>query len=192
MPARLTLISHARTPAQAGAYFPADDAIDDKNVVTRCRAISGTFRRINIALTAPELRTRQTAEALGLSPAIIPVLADCNYGSWSGFRLSDIQERDPQGVAAWISGPGSSPHGGETILDVIERVSTWLSQYQEPGHTIAVTHPSVIRAAIIHTLSATPQAFWRIDVEPLSVTDLRRHSTHWTLRSTGRIRIGEA
>jgi broad specificity phosphatase PhoE len=114
-------------------------------------------------------------------------LADCDYGSWSGLRLSDIQKRNPGGIAAWISDPGSSPHGGETILNVIERVSAWLSQYQESGHTVAVTHPSVIRAAIIHTLNAAPQAFWRIDVEPLSVTDLRRHSSHWTLRSMGRM-----
>jgi broad specificity phosphatase PhoE len=127
----------------------------------------------------------QTAEALGLSASIEPVLAECDYGCWRGLRLSDIQLRDAEGLAAWLSDAEAAPHGGESLGDLLRRIGAWLSQYQEPGHTVAVTHPSVIRAAIVHALDAPPLAFWRIDVEPLSVTDLRRNGPHWTLRSTG-------
>jgi broad specificity phosphatase PhoE len=187
MAIRLTLVSHARTVAQVRACFPVDEPIDDKDILARSKAISQTLRRVDRALTAPELRTRQTAEALGFSAVIAPALADCDYGSWRGFQLSGVQARDPEGVAAWLSDAEACPHGGESIFDVFRRAGAWLSQYQEPGHTVAVTHPSVIRAAIVHTLNAPPEAFWRIDVEPLSLTDLRRNGPFWTLRSAGRM-----
>jgi len=48
-----------------------------------------------------------------------------------------------------------------------------------------VTHPMVIRAAVVHCLRSGPGAFRRIDIEPLSVTDLRRYKNDWTLRSIG-------
>lgn len=179
----LTLISHARTQALARASFPLDEPIDDK----RAEAISHSLGEADRAFMAPELRTKQTAGALALSAAVEAILADCDYGSWRGFRLSEIQASDPAGLAAWLSDFEAAPHGGESIGNVLRRVGSWLSQYKEPGHTIAVTHPSVIRAAIVHTLNAPPQAYWRIDVEPLSMTDLRRNGAYWRLRATGRV-----
>jgi broad specificity phosphatase PhoE len=53
------------------------------------------------------------------------------------------------------------------------------------GHTIAVTHPAVIRAAILNSLQSPPESFWRIEIAPLSVTDLRYNGRLWTTRSTG-------
>jgi broad specificity phosphatase PhoE len=181
----LTLISHARTQALVRACFPCDEPIDDKHIARRSKAILRSLRKFGRALMAPELRTKQTAEALGLSAAADPVLADCDYGSWRELRLSEVQARDPEGLAAWLSDAEAAPHGGESIRNVLSRIGAWLSQYKEPGHTVAVTHPSVVRAAIVHTLHAPPEAFWRIDVEPLSVTDLRYNGANWTLRSTG-------
>src|SRR5208282_484077 len=123
MAIRLTMISHARTSAQPGAYFPTDEPIADRNIIARSKAISQSLRRVDQAWTAPELRTRQTAEALGLTFVIARILSDCDYGSWRGLKLSDIQARDSKGLGAWISDAGASPHSGETILNVLDRVS---------------------------------------------------------------------
>jgi broad specificity phosphatase PhoE len=68
----------------------------------------------------------------------------------------------------------------------MERVAAWI---RAPGrnkvHTVAITHASVIRAAIVHVIEAQPQSFWRIDVVPLSLTDLRTNGRRWVLRSMG-------
>jgi broad specificity phosphatase PhoE len=53
------------------------------------------------------------------------------------------------------------------------------------GRLVAVTHPGVIRAAIVVALSAPPKSFWRIDVGPVSRTVLHLRGHAWTLRSTG-------
>ena len=53
------------------------------------------------------------------------------------------------------------------------------------GRVVAVTHPAVIRAAIVHALGAPPASLWRIDVEPLSLTRLHHGSGGWSLRQRG-------
>jgi broad specificity phosphatase PhoE len=53
-------------------------------------------------------------------------------------------------------------------------------------HTIvAVTHASVIRAAIIHALGASPAVFSRIEIAPMSIVELRRSSRGWTWWPSG-------
>lgn len=101
--------------------------------------------------------------------------------------MADIQARDPAGVAAWLADMGAAPHGGEPLLDVIRRIGQLLDGHRDPGHTVMVTHPAVIRAAVVHSLGAPPEAFWRLDVAPLSVADLRHHNGRWTLRSVGTV-----
>ena len=185
MTPRLTLLCHASTDAVRRAAFPADEPLDERGAVQAADAASnlGSF---DSAWTSPALRARQTAAALRLSAQDDVALRDCDFGRWSGLRLTDLQAREPDAVAAWIADPAVAPHGGESILDVLRRVGGWLdARREERGRGIAVTHPAVVRAAVIHVLGAPPQSFWRIDVEPLSITDLRRNGDRWTLRSSG-------
>jgi broad specificity phosphatase PhoE len=148
-------------------------------------ALRGSGPRAQRTLSAPELRAQQTSQALGLSAEIAADLRDCDYGAWSGFDLSDIASSKPEDVAIWLRDPGAAPHGGESIVDLIHRIGLWLNEQRDAGHTLAVTHPAVIRAAIVCALEAPPQTFWRIDVAPLSLTDLRWNERVWTLRASG-------
>ncbi len=79
-----------------------------------------------------------------------------------------------------------SPRGAVTALaDVIARAASVLDELLPlRGHTVAVTHAAVIRAAIVHILGAPLQAFWKIDVEPLSATELTSDGKRWALRAT--------
>ncbi|MBV8654150.1 MAG: histidine phosphatase family protein, partial [Alphaproteobacteria bacterium] len=87
--------------------------------------------------------------------------------------------------------PAAAPHGGESVLDLVQQVASWLEgqapkgQAGASGHTIAVTHPAIIRAAAIHVLAADVRSFWRIDIEPLTATRLTRNNRVWTLRTLG-------
>jgi broad specificity phosphatase PhoE len=136
-------------------------------------------------LTAPELRAQQTCQALGLSANVDSDLRDCDYGAWSGFSLNDVASSKPEEVQLWLTDTGATPHGGESIVELIDRVGLWVKKQRGAGHTLAITHPAVIRAAIVSVLEASPQTFWRIDIAPLSITDLRWNERVWTLRSSG-------
>ncbi|MEV7424730.1 histidine phosphatase family protein [Streptomyces sp. NPDC091212] len=53
-----------------------------------------------------------------------------------------------------------------------------------PGRRIVVVaEPDIIRAATVHAVGAPPSAFWRIDVRPLSVTELSGRNGRWNLLS---------
>jgi broad specificity phosphatase PhoE len=185
MTPRLTLLCHASTDAVRRAAFPDDESLDERGAA-QAAAAADRLGAADRSWTSPALRARQTAAALRLSAAVEPALRDCDFGRWTGLRLVDLQAQEPAAVASWLGDPAAAPHGGESILDILRRVAAWLDERrQDPGHGIAVTHPAVIRAAVIHVIGAPPQAFWRIDVEPLSRTGVRRNGDRWTLRSTG-------
>ena len=182
MPMRLTFVCQGATSATRAAAFPRDEPLEDR-AVEQAKVLGRSLRRADRALTSPALRARQTAEALALDASRDPTLRDCDYGRWSGCRLADIQRTEPQGVAAWLSDPGANPHGGETLAELFRRVAAWMDETRgSDGHTIAVTHAAVMRAAILHVLEMPARSFWRIDVEPLSAIELRCDGARWTLR----------
>ena len=114
------------------------------------------------------------------------MLRDCDYGVWTGRSFDDVCARDPKGVATWFRDPAATPHGGESILSLMQRVADWLAGENGQHHrSIIVTHPTIIRAAIVRAIEATPQSFWRIDIAPLSVTRLSGTDGRWNLTSVG-------
>jgi broad specificity phosphatase PhoE len=182
--ARLMLISHAPTSAVRRAAFPVDEPIE-ASARERIREVDWHAGPAQCVCCGPEKRTKETAIALGLSARVDPALRDCDYGRWAGRDLSQLQSEHPDAVALWLSDPDAAPHGGESLRDVMARVAAWLGEQAKSGHTIAITHPSVIRALLVSVVEAPPQAFWRIDVAPLTLTDIRFNGRSWSLRSTG-------
>jgi len=188
-PTRLSLISHAATAAQRRAAFPLDEPLESVDYA-KVMELGWHSPQAQQIFCGPELRARQTAQALGLQQEISHALRDCDYGRWVGQNLDEVQASEPEGVLKWLTDPEVAPHEGESVAKLIERVGTWLDQLEGTGHTIAVTHPAVIRAAIVYILDAPLQMFWRIDIAPLSLTDLRFNGRSWTLRCSSCTLLG--
>lgn len=178
MTSRVLLISHAATSATRHTAFPGDEPLTTTGT-------TDPVPRHRLAQSGPEQRCRQTAAMLGLSPTIEPRLRECDYGAWVGRTLDELSLASPDAVGEWLANPASAPHGGESIMDMITRVSAWLDEQTEPGRIIAVTHPSVIRAAISHAIRGTPESFWRIDIAPLVRVGLSSSRGAWVLHSLG-------
>jgi broad specificity phosphatase PhoE len=185
MTARPILICHASTDAVRRSAFPAEEPLDA--IGTRdAAALAKLLPQADLTWSSPELRTRQTAQALGLSAAVHPELRDCDYGAWRGRTFDDVQAEEPEAVAAWLRDPAAAPHGGEPMLALLQRVADWLNGEQSHHRqSIIVTHAAIIRAAIVHAIGAPPQSFWRIDIAPLSVTRLSGTDGRWNLVSVG-------
>jgi broad specificity phosphatase PhoE len=180
---RLTLIRHAPSAATRRSAFPLDEPLDARGL-DAARRLATSLGRFDAAWSGPALRARQTAEALGLQPTVAPELDECDFGSWRGRTLAELDEEDPIAVAAWMEDPAAAPHGGESLLALLERVGGWLEARAGDGsRTVAVTHAGVIRAAVVCALDAPPLAFWRLDVAPLSRTVLHAHEGRWTVRA---------
>jgi broad specificity phosphatase PhoE len=179
---RLTLVRHAPSDATRRSAFPLDEPLDARGL-DEARALTPRLGRFDVAWTSPAARARQTAEALGLVATPAPKLDECDFGAWRGRTLAELDEEDPVAVAAWIEDPAAAPHGGESLLALLERVGGWLEgRAQDGGREVAVTHAGPIRAALVRALGAPPEAFWRLDVAPLSRTVLHAHDGRWTVR----------
>lgn len=184
LPARLTLISHAPTIATKRASFSLDEPLIEGER-EKISAMGWTGPRAQHVWCGPEKRTQQTAEALGLRASLAIELSDIDYGSWRGKQIDDVQTDDPEGLSDWLTNPSSAPHGGESLVQLIARTGSWMASQTSAGHVVAVTHPAVVRAAILCALQAPASSFWRVEISPLSVTDLRYNGRFWTVRSSG-------
>jgi broad specificity phosphatase PhoE len=185
MTARLILVCHASTDAVRRAAFPTDEPIDERGRA-QALALADRLPRGERHCSSPELRARQTAEAMRLDAAPLALLRECNYGTWAGHGFDAVLADSPDTVAQWLSDPMATPHGGESVSSLLQRVVAWLSdEISLDCRSIVVTHATIIRAAIVHALETPPQSFWRVDIAPLSVTRLTGAGGRWNLASSG-------
>ncbi|MBO2447596.1 histidine phosphatase family protein [Actinomadura barringtoniae] len=187
MATRLLLIAHAATEATKAARFPDDEPVTETAVAT-ARQAAGGIRRPGTVLCGPERRCLDTCAALDLAATAEPALADLDLGAWRGAEMPQIQSIDPEGFHAWLTDPDAAPHGGESITALLARVEAFLDALpREPSRVVAVTHPAVIRAAVLRVLEAPARALWNLDAAPLSQTHLSWNAGKWRLRETGHV-----
>ncbi|AZF58063.1 putative phosphoglycerate mutase [Pseudomonas sp. R11-23-07] len=175
---RLTLICHAATPSQKQARFANDESLvmDWQGAAL---SLAGRYPETARLLCGPEARTRQTAGLFGERPGIEPALRDVDLGHWKGQALRALDSAE---LNAWLTDSAHAPHGGESVAQLCTRVGQWMKALEnQPGHVLAVTHPFVIRAALLYVMQYPASMFYRIDVEPLSRTELRFNAV-WRLR----------
>jgi broad specificity phosphatase PhoE len=127
---------------------------------------------------SPRQRTRETAEIIaakvGTAAEIAPLLDEVDVGDWTG-RTFDELEADAR-WQLWNSARSMArAPNGETMLDVQRRVTGHVEQTrtQHPDARVAlVAHSDVIRAAVLYYLGLSVDAYWRIEIQPGSLTTL--------------------
>ncbi|MEU5536161.1 histidine phosphatase family protein [Streptomyces sp. NPDC020362] len=182
MTSRVTFVSPTTSPSLRCARFYDGDSVDAVGSA-RARSAAGSLPSPARVLTSSSVRCRETAAALGLDGARTPELDGLDVGRWRGRTLEEVAAADPEAVGRWLAEPGWADHGGESVQDVCERVGRWLESAQDTdGRTVAVVEPEVVRAAVVHVLGLPMAAFWRLDVPPLTVTELSGRAGRWNLR----------
>ena len=135
------------------------------------------------------LATRRTAEAIFAAgyprtePEVEPDLIEQSLGEWQGLPHAELPARLtlPQ-HAFWPLGGHERPPGGETLVEVIERVGAALEQLaaQHQGEDVViVSHGGAIRAAVAHCLRIGPDNALHLSVQNLSLTRLERSLEGW-------------
>src|SRR5450830_893583 len=106
----------------------------------------------------------------------------CRDGDVVHWKGQDSAALDSAELTTWLTDSASAPHGGESVDQLCARVAQWMQSLQtESGQVVAITHPFVIRAAMLYVMQFPVSMFYRIDVEPLSCTELRFNGV-WRLR----------
>ncbi|MEC4018597.1 histidine phosphatase family protein [Streptomyces sp. H27-D2] len=183
MTVRVILISPAMSAAMREARFDDDSPLDAVGL-RQAEAAYGTLPAGDRVFASPTTRCRRTAEALGVQAEPHAALRPCAMGRWRGRLLDELTASEPEAVTAWLSDPAAAPHGGESLDALCARVAGWFDELSgDSGRVIAVAEPDVVRAAVVHALGTPVPGFWRIDVLPLTLTELSGRAGRWNLRS---------
>jgi broad specificity phosphatase PhoE len=169
--ARVVLIAHALSPSLRHQVLGGDDEPDPAALA------AVVADGLDLVVSSPARAAVRTSEALGAVPVLESALRDREHGAWTGRRYAELVAEEPAAVRRWLADPDWAPPGGESVREVVDRVGAWLDT--QAGQVVAVTHPAVIRAAVIYVLQAPLDAYGRIDVRPLTTAQLTEHRGRW-------------
>lgn len=171
------LVRHGESEANATGRFACrtwDPHLTAKGRA-QARQLANQLQHADVryVITSPLSRARETvaplADILGITPVIVPDLAEVDLGRWDGHRLKDLEKHDPDLYAAWRRDPEQNPPpGGERITDVGRRVLAALEQFatsHPPGLTVAATHADCLKGAMLVLMNA-PGPFVRSILAP--------------------------
>ena len=107
---------------------------------------------IDVIVTSPLQRARQTAEAVAMATGapleVEDGLAETDFGKWEGMTFAEVSQRWPDEASAWIGSADVAPPGGESFADVIDRVNAALDRLlaeHEFRTLVLVSHVSPIK-----------------------------------------------
>lgn len=134
----------------------------------------------DLVVCSPLRRAQQSAEiiagTLGLPAAeVVEDLAEADFGQWDGLTFSQVKERFPDELTAWLASPDVPAPGGESYSALRHRVTRarkdLVTRY--PGsRVVAVAHVSPIKALVQGVLEAPSASAFRIELAPCSLTTL--------------------
>lgn len=176
-PPRIILLRHGRTAANASGLLQGrmDPPLDEFGIAQAERAArmlsNSSMGEIRRVISSPLLRARQTAEGLGLPVEIDERFVEVDYGELDGTPLVDVP---PDTWSRWRSDASFAPPGGESLVDVGERVRSACEELvlraREEGTLLVVSHVSPIKAAVLWALGIDDGHVWRTHLDTASVS----------------------
>jgi probable phosphoglycerate mutase len=179
-PTIVLLVRHARTPT-TGAALPGRApglhlSDEGRREADATAARIGTLKRVAAVYTSPLERARETAlpiaRACHRPLRIERGLIECDFGEWTGAKLSRLQQRPEWGTVQRYPSGFRFP-GGESFTEMQARIVSALARLTErhPGTTIvAVSHADPIKVAVAHALGTHLDLFQRIAIATASMT----------------------
>lgn len=166
----IVLIRHAEAEnAQGRAIGQTDLPLSETGKKQASRLSKSLLDvRFNKIFSSPLSRTMCTAETIATNAAMpiieSPELAEINLGDWDGLSFAriktdfpDAYHRRGQDIA------GFRPPGGESFLDLKERVKPFIDSLEEQElPTLLVTHAGVIRIIMHLALDFPLEHIFRI------------------------------
>jgi len=166
----LHIVRHGRTEMNAaGKLLGRLDPELDELGIRQAELLASTFKKVDLLISSPLLRTRQTAEAFGFPIQVDERWIEMDYGVLDGCPMSEV---NPKIWENWRTDLDWAPSGGESHRQVGERIREACEELTPQIKTkeiIVVTHVSPIKAALAWTLNAGDEITWRSYVSPASI-----------------------
>jgi probable phosphomutase (TIGR03848 family) len=180
MATTVILVRHGKTPTTGsilpgrapGLHLAESGLAQAEAAATRV----AQWGEVAAVYASPMERTRETAapiaRACGVRVRTARGLIECDFGDWTGRRLSELRR-----LKAWKSVQRSPSTfrfpGGESFTEMQVRITEQIAALVErhPKQTIvAVSHADPIKAAVAHAAGAHIDLFQRYLISPCSVS----------------------
>ncbi len=169
----LFIVRHGRTVANAAGLLQGrvDNPLDDEGQ-KQAGWIAKALGPVDRVISSPLQRALQTAELLGQIPRIDERWIELDYGEWDSRPVADIT---PDEWAAWRADPSFSPPGGESLIELDQRVAAACEEIISEAEELRVavfTHVSPIKSTIAWALGVSEQISWRLNVAQAQITKI--------------------
>ena len=131
-----------------------------------CRAVDTARMIINMQELAPAFQKD-------------PRWRELSFGKWEGLNHEEIQAQWHNEAAKWYTDQvNSSPPGGETLLQLAERVQSALSELKnkhKDERVLVVSHSGAIQALLCLVLGVDLSRYWQFRILQASLTTISFH-----------------
>jgi ribonuclease H / adenosylcobalamin/alpha-ribazole phosphatase len=134
---------------------------------------------IDMIVASPLLRAVQTAQEVAAATGVAVVTDDgfreTDFGAWEGLTFTEVRERWPSEVTAWLADPDVAPPGGESFTDVSTRVTAALHRVlagREGQRVLVVSHVTPIKTLVAAALLAPPASMYRMHLDVAALCEI--------------------
>ncbi|MFI9026209.1 bifunctional RNase H/acid phosphatase [Streptomyces sp. NPDC053560] len=183
-PTTFVLLRHGETPLTPEKRFSGSGGSDPElsaagrlqaREAAAALAVRGTVQAI---VSSPLRRCRETAETiaarLGLDVRVEDGLRETDFGAWEGLTFSEVRERHPADLNAWLASDKAEPTGGgESFAAVARRVELTRDKLRAryAGKTVLlVTHVTPVKTLVRLALGAPPESLFRMELSAASLS----------------------
>jgi probable phosphomutase (TIGR03848 family) len=179
-PTLVLMVRHGTTPT-TGAILPGRAPGLNLSDAGKAQAVAvaeriAALNKVTAVYASPLERTRQTAapiaKATGNRVRINRSLLECDFGQWTGAKLSDLRKTDEWTTVQQAPSRFRFPDG-ESFAEMQLRITSGIDSLVASHHgetIVVVSHADPIKAAVAQALGTPLDLFQRIVVSPCSVT----------------------
>nr|WP_189129722.1 bifunctional RNase H/acid phosphatase [Wenjunlia tyrosinilytica] len=188
-PTTFVLLRHGETLLTPQKLFSGsggtDPDLSDKGRWQADRTAAALAARgtIQAVVSSPLARCHQTAQAvadrLGLEVRIDDGLRETDFGAWEGLSFSEVKDRHPADLNAWLTSAKATPTGGESFASVARRVALSRDKLlaRHAGRTVlVVSHVTPVKTLIRLALGAPPESLFRMELSPASLSAVQYYA----------------
>jgi probable phosphoglycerate mutase len=176
------LLRHGQTPMSVEKrYAGRTDAPLTETGLAQAAAAAKRLASagIDAIVASPLQRTVQTAEAVaavtGLPVATDDGFRETDFGAWDGLTFTEVRERWPSEMTAWLADPQIAPPGGESFAEVSERVTAALARVladRAGQRVLIVSHVTPIKTLVAAAVLAPPPALFRMHLDVAALCEI--------------------
>ena len=191
---RFILLRHGQTAHSAarlysGSSDPELTDIGHEQAQRAARAVTA-LGGVDLIVTSPQTRARQTAdacaEALGITDVVVDEqLREMDYGEFDGLSREECMERFAEEFDVWQASSSNAPPGGESLTALhrrITRARLALQERHEAATILVVTHMTPIKSIIRQALGVGAEAFKHIYLDLASISVVEFYGDYGVVR----------